>query len=550
MKKFIALIVMSIATTAFLKSQTPNLPSNFFYKKLQNGLEVLVIEDKTVPLATIELVVRNGAYVQTPDLEGLAHLYEHMFFKANKKYPSQEEYMDKVKELGIVFNGTTSEERVNYFFTLHNSKVAEGLDFMNNAARYPLFLAEEMKKENVVVAGEFQRAESNPVFYLFYDLATYLWGKESSRKNTIGKYEVIENATPEIMKKIQDRYYHPNNSMLVIAGDVDRNFVFQETEKLFGDWKPSTFNVFEKYPIPDFQPLPYSTSYVTLNDNARLPYFIRAYHGPDTRNDVKATYAADVFSYILEQKNSKFYKAFIESGLTYGTQIGYQTSKYVGPIQMLIVPNPSKVKEAIDLLDEHIAMFDSPDYFSDEEIAAAKEILAVQDQYQYEKPSSYIHTVTFWWASASLDYMNTYIENLNKVTREDINNFINKYIKNKNFVQGLLVSNQMNSMLGVGEYFKSLSPLESYELKYEDDKAVEAPIQSSVLDEIAQYAKLNPTKKLIVNISSSKKKIGAARESKIGEDLKAKGVNLNMLEFNSVIDKKSSNLNTVSFNLK
>ena len=57
-------------------------------KKLSNGLDVIVVENHMVPLATIELVARNGGFTEPPEFSGLSHLYEHMFFKANAKYPS------------------------------------------------------------------------------------------------------------------------------------------------------------------------------------------------------------------------------------------------------------------------------------------------------------------------------------------------------------------------------------------------------------------------------------------------------------------------------
>src|SRR5690606_20813464 len=82
-----------------------------------NGLEVLVVENHALPLVTIEVAVRNGAMTEPPELNGLSHLWEHMFFKANAVIPSQEAYMARVNELGIQFNGTTGTERVNYFFT-------------------------------------------------------------------------------------------------------------------------------------------------------------------------------------------------------------------------------------------------------------------------------------------------------------------------------------------------------------------------------------------------------------------------------------------------
>ena len=78
-----------------------NLPENFHLKKLANGLEVLVIEDNSVPLVTIEVCVKNGSYTEDSAFNGLSHLYEHMFFKANKAIPSQEKFLERIKELHL-----------------------------------------------------------------------------------------------------------------------------------------------------------------------------------------------------------------------------------------------------------------------------------------------------------------------------------------------------------------------------------------------------------------------------------------------------------------
>ena len=120
---FLAIGLLLFAPVAFGQS----LPSNFFLTKLKNGLEVLVIEDKTVPLITVEISVKNGSYTEPPEYNGLSHLYEHMFFKANKDIPNQEAFLDRTNELGMQWNGTTSNERVNYFFTLNAILLATGV---------------------------------------------------------------------------------------------------------------------------------------------------------------------------------------------------------------------------------------------------------------------------------------------------------------------------------------------------------------------------------------------------------------------------------------
>ena len=204
---------------------------------LANGLHVIVVENHAVPLVTVELDVKNGAYTQTPEFEGLAHLYEHMFFKANKTIPSQERYLQRTRQLGAQWNGTTSDERVNYFLTLGVDSVRAGMQFMEDAVRYPLFLQEELVRERPVVTGEFDRNEANPYFQLNRAMDTLLWTPAYySHKNTIGDRQVILSTTPEKMREIQHRYYVPNNSALILAGDVTPANGFRLATEIFGDW--------------------------------------------------------------------------------------------------------------------------------------------------------------------------------------------------------------------------------------------------------------------------------------------------------------------------
>src|ERR1700694_678302 len=91
----------------------PRLPQNYYWHKLSNGLEVVVIENNKVPLATIEISVKNGAFTEGPEYSGLSHLFEHMFFKANKDYPDQEKFLKRTQELGAIWNGSTGTELMN-----------------------------------------------------------------------------------------------------------------------------------------------------------------------------------------------------------------------------------------------------------------------------------------------------------------------------------------------------------------------------------------------------------------------------------------------------
>ncbi len=504
------------------------LPENFFMKKLNNGLEVLVIEDANVPLATIEIVVRNGAYTEDKDYNGLSHLYEHMFFKANKDYPSQKAFLDRVNELGISFNGTTSDERVNYFVTLSKDKLTPGLEFMNSAIRYPLFDTVEMRKENPVVAGEFQRAESNPFFGLFDRMNKEVWGDNYTRKNPIGDYNIIYTATAEKMNVIKNKYYYPNNSLLAVCGDVDHNKVFAEVERIYGSWAPSDFDPFQKWPIPEFKPIEYAKQIVIESPNAQVPLFLLTYHGPDTRNDLKSTYAADVFSYILQQKNSKLYKELVETGLAFQVQVGYQTAKYVGPIQIILVPNPRKIEEAYNVLWKNINEWDSDDYFTDEQMQTAKDLLSVSELYNMEKPSQFIHTVTYWWCSATIPYYTNYTDNLQKVTRDDIKNYVRKYIKGKPYVMGAMMRNGMRKSMNTDKFFAPSMSMEEYTLNFNvNDADLTQEKNAEKLTSLLQWLKINPNANISIEAfthDGENKNMGSTRYEAILKYLKDNGI--------------------------
>lgn len=453
MKKYLLPLIFFFSGN-FLVFGQQHLPSNFFMTKLDNGLDVLVMEDSSVPLATIELCVKNGSYTEDSIYNGLSHLYEHMFFKANKDVPSQEAFLKKVNQLGIYFNGTTSNERVNYFFTLGSDKVAEGLKFMNSAIRYPLFDEQEMKNENPVVDGEFQRMESDPVYYLQDELDHKLWGNLYSRKNPIGDHEVILTASPEKMRVIQGKYYHPNNSLLVIAGDVKHEEIFEKVKNIFSDWKSSGVDPFTLWEIPEFQPMSRTSelTFVTVNENAQVPVVMMGWHGPDTRNDIPATYAADVFSEILGLASSEFQRELVDSGLADEVDVSYHTCKYTGPVEVYFVPNPDKLKPAMKKLASQISRWDAADYFTDEQLETAKNKLIISNEYEKESTSEYIHTVTYYWASASINYITTYNDQIRKVTRQQIQDYIRKYIKGQPVAAGILLSSQMKTDYVVESY--------------------------------------------------------------------------------------------------
>jgi zinc protease len=450
--KFLILAV-SVFLLAVQGMAQPRLPQGYFWKKLPNGLEVIVIENSKVPLATIEIAVKNGAYTEGPEFSGLSHLFEHMFFKANRDYPTQEKLLKRTQELGAIWNGTTGVERVNYFFTFDRDSLKAGLKFINAAIRFPVYREEDMKKERPVVDGEFQRAESSPSFQLWYTVQQHLWGDLITRKNAIGIHEVINTATPEKMMIIKNKYYFPNNSLLTICGDVKHEDAFAMAESIFGDWESSGFDPIQKYPIPPFKPLDKNEYFVKETTIARTPDMQFSWQGPSYLTDSASTIAADVFSTILGLNSSKLQQALVDKGLASGVSFSYQTCKYVGPIDMFVQPNPNKLKECYAELMNQVGHFTDPDYYTDEQLNDAKAILLRNDIHSKEKPSTLPGQVSFDWCSTSLNYYTDTESNYQKVTRGDIARYIKKYIEGKPMVAGLIISPDLNKQVNAGTFF-------------------------------------------------------------------------------------------------
>ena len=414
---------------------------------LGNGLEVIVIENHAVPLVTIELDVKNGSYTETPDYNGLSHLYEHMFFKANRTIPSQEEYLERLNELGAAWNGTTSTERVNYYVTVGVDSLEPAMQFMEDAIRYPLFEQAELERERPVVLGEYDRNESNPFFHLGRATDTMLWSPEYySRKNVIGDREIIITTTQEKMLTIQRRFYVPNNTALILSGDITSERGFALAEQVFADW-PRGEDPFATS-IPDPPPLTAPRAVVVEQPVNTVTVSIN-WQGPSVTRDVEDTYVADLLATALANPTSKFYKALVESGLAFGVNFSYFTQMHVGPIAIQAQTTPDKALELHRAILAEVDKFDDPGYVTDQELEAAKSEVGVAQLYGREQASSFAHTVGFWWAVADLDYYLGYVDGMQAVTQDDIAGFARAWMIGKPNVSGVLIDPQSRAAINL-----------------------------------------------------------------------------------------------------
>jgi zinc protease len=398
-------------------------------------------------LVTIEADVKNGSFTQGPEFEGLSHLYEHMFFKANAAYPNPDEFVSRASELGAEFNGTTSEERVNYYLTVPADSVEGGIRFLGAALINPLFRKDELEREREVVIGEYDRNESSPFFTFSRMMGKALWANAWSRKNPLGERAVIQSTTPEKMKTIQQRYYIPNNTAIIISGDVGADKAFALAHSIFAGWKRGP-DPFTTDPIPPIPPLTHDTA-VIVEQPIGTVIVMQQWQGPSATQDPAATYAADVFSDILNQPGSRFQRRLVDSGLFHSISIGYYTLNHVGPITIEGETSPDHLRQALAALRDELQKVNDPDYFSTDALNASKRTRIVGTQLGLERASGFAQQLGFWWAVTGLDYFFGYVDTMAKQTPIDLQAYANKYIVGKPHVTGVLIAPEARRTLNL-----------------------------------------------------------------------------------------------------
>lgn len=439
-RRAVALLSFVALAPMALQAQRAELEKIIKRRVLPNGLEVIVVENHGVPLVTVEVNVRNGSFTQTPEYAGLAHMYEHMFFRANAAYPRSELYLDRAAQLGAVFNGTTQEETVSYYLTVPADSVRGAIQWLTPALRSPLFLESELGVERQVVIGEYDRNESSPFFQLQRQMDTKLYPGNYSRKNVIGDRQVVATTTPEKMRYIQHKYYIPNNSVLIVAGDVKPDSIFAAAAEQLGSWQRGP-DPFTTDPIPPIPPLRANDAVIAEAPVNAVTVLLQ-WQGPSVGRDPKSTYSADVFSDLLNDPRSRFQQRLVDSGLWQSVGVNYYTLNQTGPITISGQTTPAKLRQALSVLDTEIGKLDDVSYFDPEEFRAAQEHRAVTSAFDRERASGFSHTLGFWWSVASLEYYMGYVDNMAQQNIGDMRAYADRYIVGKPHITGVLISPQ------------------------------------------------------------------------------------------------------------
>lgn len=423
--------------------------------RLKNGMDVIVLESKKVPLVTIALTARAGGMTETIETSGLTHLWEHMFFKGNKRIPSQEQYLKRIRQLGIQFNGSTSAEYVNYHFTLPAVFLDDGIQFMADAIQSPLIDQKELERERGVVQNEYQRAASNPGFKL-HNLTRYLiYGQEAYQRDALGLEKNIISATREQLLRIKDEVFVPANSALIIGGDFEIDKLKVAVDKHFAAWSnPKGWKLPKRPALPPFP----KTQLVTRTEaQASTPVIRMTFSGPKARSQPEDSFSADILISLLNQPTGKFYKKFVDSGLTLHSGLAYHTQSHAGELVLFASVKPEKLLEAEALLLKETGEWSKPGYFSAPELETVRRSLLVNHKRELNQPNEYVReSLGFWWAVAGLDYYDGYLNNLAKTTLDDVRGFVGRYFVKKDYISTRLLTPEDAKKIGVRDNSEAL----------------------------------------------------------------------------------------------
>jgi zinc protease len=410
---------------------------------LSNGLHVIAVPNPTVPLVTIQVTVRNGAFTQLTEAdEGIPHLLEHMLFRS---YGSSG-FGSEAGRLNARYNGTTGDETVTYYVTLPAGNLDRGVRLLADLMRAPRFDRKALQSEQRVVRGELERSVSNPTYLLGAMVDRKLWGDAIGRKNAIGNVLTINGATPGRLREIYDRFYIPNNAAVVFTGDVTPEAAFASASRHFVRWRAGT-DPFEALSLPPMPPLPRNEVVVVDLEAQDVTLLIR-WPGPSVREDPEASLAADVFASVLNEPVYDFQTRLVDSGHFQSVSMSYWTLAHVGPISIYATTTADQLVHASAALHREIERFSEPGYVTPEVLAVAKKRQEVDWAMYMETPSGLASFVGEVWSVAGLDYLRTYVPGIQAQREEDLETYVQTYIVGRPRVFGILISPQTRQELG------------------------------------------------------------------------------------------------------
>lgn len=415
--------------------QDPELSIEYEKYELDNGLNVVLHQDKSDPIVSVAIQYGVGSNREKKGRTGFAHLFEHMLFQESENVP-QDQFFKKIQDAGGTLNGGTWQDGTVYYEVVPKNALEMVMWLESDRMGYLINTVTEAafaNQQEVVQNEKRQRVDNNPYGHtgwvidknLYPDGHPYSW-------QVIGELEDLQNATVEDVKEFYDKFYGPNNATLVIAGDFDKAETKKLIEKYFGEIKKRQ----------EVAPLKVQT--VTLSNTKRL------YHEdnfattpqlnmvwPAVEQYTKDAYALDFLGEILSDgKEAPLYQVLVkEKELTSQPYAYNNASQIAGKFQISVTANSGVDLDSVEAgIKEAFALFEK-EGVSERDIERIK---AGQETDFYNGISSVLGK-SFQLAQYDVftgdpGYIEKDIQNIRAVTKEDVMRVYNKYIKGKPFV--------------------------------------------------------------------------------------------------------------------
>jgi len=406
--------------------------------KLENGHTVVIEQVKNNPIVTIDTWIRTGSINETDSNSGISHFLEHLFFKGTEKHPTG--VMDKILESkGAQTNAATSKDFTHYYITISSKYFDEALELHADMLLNPQIPRNEMEKERKVVLEEIAKDANTPARICYENLNNLLYSTHPYKRKVIGSTNVIENITRETILDYYKKYYIPSNMTTVIVGDVEPEYVINVIKKNFNlPNKKVITNNYKKEKLLTQQKK--NIGYMPTNSG----YMMVGFRSSDISSD--DTYALDVLATVLGNgRSSKLYQSLKEQKqLVNSISASNSTMKDDGLfiINSAFIPqNSQKVENAIFTEINKIREFG----ISDLDLKIAKKIIETDTYYSRESISNIAqelgYTITL---TGGVDYYNTYLDKISKVTVQDVKKVANKYLTTNNSAISVILPESCN----------------------------------------------------------------------------------------------------------
>ena len=305
---FLSLILLFCLTPLLQSSEI--FPYDYKVEVLENGLKIVSIPLDNPHIISHYVIIRSGSRNEIePGKSGFAHFFEHMMFKGTKNMP-QEAYDDFLTELGAGTNGYTTDDYTCYFVVFAGRENLEKV-IETEADRFiNLYYNEEMlKTEAPVIEGEYYASASNPGRRLFEALRDSAFVKHSYKHTTLGYLKDILDMPNqfEYSQLFKKRFYAPDNTILLVAGDFDHDQLMEYARKYYSGWEKSNYTLVtsEEPPQTKAKRAHYEWPSKTL------PRLVIGFHGPEFSDEKIDKVALDLLAETSFSRSSLLYQKLV-----------------------------------------------------------------------------------------------------------------------------------------------------------------------------------------------------------------------------------------------